>query len=77
VHHQDVAKSRVELKVDGMTCASCVRSVEKKLSKVAGVESARVNLGTGKATVEYDDSQSQIDQLIAAVEQIGFHASRT
>jgi Cu+-exporting ATPase len=72
-----MAKSKVELKVDGMTCASCVRSVEKKLSKVSGVELARVNLGTGKATVEYDDSQAHIDQLIGAVEQIGFHASRT
>jgi copper ion binding protein len=72
-----MAKSKVELKVDGMTCGSCVRSIEKKLLKVAGVELVRVNLDTGKATVEYDDSQAQIDQLIAAVEQIGFHASRT
>ena len=72
-----MAKSKVELRVEGMTCDSCVRSVEKKLSKVAGVELARVNLDAGKATVEYDDSQAQIDQLIGAVEQIGFHASRT
>jgi copper chaperone CopZ len=69
-----MAKSTLELKVEGMTCDGCVRSVERKLSKVAGVESARVNLGTGKATVEYDDSQARADQLIAAVEQIGYHA---
>lgn len=63
--------------MDGMSCDACVRSIERKLSRVAGVESARVNLGTGKATVEYDDSRARVDQLIAAVEQIGYHAVRT
>jgi copper chaperone len=77
VHHQSMAKSRLDLTIEGTTCDGCVRSIERKLSKVAGVESARVHLGTGKATVEYDDSRAQIDQLIAAVEQIGYHTSRT
>jgi copper ion binding protein len=72
-----MAKSRIELTVEGMTCGGCVRSIEKKLSKVEGVEAAHVDLGTGKAIVEYDDSRAQIDQLIAAVEQIGYHASQT
>jgi len=71
-----MAKSTLELKVEGMTCDGCVRSVERKLLKVAGVESAHVSLGEGKATVEYDDSQARADQFIAAVEQIGYHASR-
>jgi copper chaperone len=69
-----MAKSNVELEVAGMTCGGCVRSVEMKLSKVSGVESARVDLAAGKATVAYDDSRTNVDQLIAAVEQIGFHA---
>ncbi|HEY3827029.1 MAG TPA: heavy metal-associated domain-containing protein [Bryobacteraceae bacterium] len=72
-----MAKSKVELTVEGMTCDGCVRGVERKLSKVAGVESARVSLATGKAVIEYDDSQSQPDQMIAAIEQIGYHAART
>jgi copper ion binding protein len=72
-----MAITKLELKVEGMTCDGCVRSVERKLSKVAGVESAHVDLGQGKATVEYDDSRAQADQFIAAVEQIGYRASRT
>jgi copper ion binding protein len=71
-----MAKTKLELKVEGMTCDGCVRSVERKLSKVAGVESARADLGAGKATVEYDDAQAQADQLITAVEQIGYRVSR-
>jgi copper chaperone CopZ len=71
-----MARSTLELKVEGMSCAACVRSIEKKLSRVAGVASARVNLETGRALVEYDDSRARADQLIGAVEQIGFHAIR-
>jgi len=41
----------LKLQVDGMTCASCAARVEKALLKVAGVESASVNLATEKATV--------------------------
>ena len=39
-------------RVEGMTCASCVRRVEKALAAVPGVASARVNLATEEATVE-------------------------
>ncbi len=59
-----MAKSTVELKVEGMTCDGCVRSVEKKLLKVAGVESALVSLGAGKATVEFDDSEARATPAI-------------
>ena len=58
-----------------MTCQGCVRSVTKKLSGVAGVSSAAVDLTAGKAKVEYDDSSARVEDLIAAVEQIGFHAT--
>ncbi len=69
-----MAKAKVELRVEGMTCEGCVRSVQRKLSKVAGVESAHVDLDAGKATVEYDDSLADPAQLVGAVEQIGYHA---
>jgi Cu+-exporting ATPase len=72
-----MAITKLELKVEGMTCDGCVRSVERKLSKVDGVESAHVDLREEKATVEYDDSRAQADQFISAVEQIGYRASRT
>src|SRR5690348_8038425 len=44
----------VTLDIQGMTCASCVRRVEKALSRVDGVEVAEVNLATEVATVSYD-----------------------
>jgi copper chaperone len=70
-----MAQISTELKVEGMTCGGCVRSVEKKLSTVPGVASATVDLAAGKATVVFDEVKVQRPQLIGAVEQIGFHAS--
>lgn len=46
------ALSDVTLQVSGMTCASCVRRVEKALQAVPGVQAASVNLATEKASVQ-------------------------
>jgi Cu+-exporting ATPase len=55
-----------------MTCAACVRRIEKSLSKVEGVASATVNLATERATVVYDPSRVSLDTLKAAVEKAGY-----
>ena len=52
----------ISLPITGMTCASCVRRVEKSLAKVAGVQEASVNLATEKAKVVYDPSTVTLDQ---------------
>lgn len=70
----DVASREVELRVEGMTCASCVSRVEKALLKVPGVASASVNLATEKATVKALSTVS-IGTLKAAVEKAGYSAS--
>lgn len=63
----------VTLDVTGMTCASCVRRVERKLGKVDGV-SATVNLPLEQAAVTAPESVSDAE-LIAAVEAAGYGAS--
>jgi Cu+-exporting ATPase len=61
------------LDITGMTCASCVRRVERALSKVEGVETANVNFASETALVMAGDGVS-LDQLIAAVEHAGYQA---
>ena len=58
----------VAFDVTGMTCASCVRRIEKALRGVDGVEQAAVNLATEKATIRYDATRTGMDQLKGAVE---------
>jgi Cu+-exporting ATPase len=70
------ATREVSLPISGMTCASCVRRVERTLGKVAGVASASVNLATEQATVAYDPAQVQLSDLEAAVEQAGYGVRR-
>ena len=55
-----------------MTCAACVRKVEKTLNSVPGVEEATVNLSAGKARVVYDPSASDVPAMARSVEQIGY-----
>jgi P-type Cu+ transporter len=69
-----VASNTAEFAIGGMTCASCVRRVEKALAKVPGVETVSVNLATEKATVHAGPSVSR-DQLLAAVTKAGYKAT--
>ncbi|MFD8459723.1 MULTISPECIES: heavy metal translocating P-type ATPase [Streptomyces] len=62
-----------DLAIGGMTCAACVRRVEKKLAGLDGV-TAGVNLATGRARVNHPPEIGS-DQLIATVEQAGYTAA--
>lgn len=66
---------KIELKVEGMTCASCANRVEKGLKATAGVYSAVVNMTTEKATIEYDPAILSTSELLAAVEKAGYMGS--
>lgn len=65
---------KVDLKVSGMTCKSCVESVKSALMKVDGVKKADVNLKDGKAVVEFDSEKADQTKLIAAITGAGFKA---
>ncbi|MGI5429267.1 heavy metal translocating P-type ATPase [Streptomyces sp. CA-179760] len=62
-----------DLTVGGMTCAACVRRVEKKLAKLDGV-TATVNLATGRARVTHPQHVSP-EELVATVETAGYTAA--
>jgi Cu+-exporting ATPase len=68
-----VQGERLELPIEGMTCASCAARIERKLNKLEGV-TASVNYATEKAAVEYDPAQVSPEALIEAVEQVGYSA---
>ncbi|MBM7824357.1 Cu+-exporting ATPase [Arcanobacterium pluranimalium] len=67
--------AEVDLAISGMTCASCVARVEKKLNKLAGVN-AVVNLATEKAHVSIAESARSVSDsdLVAVVEKAGYNA---
>jgi Cu+-exporting ATPase len=70
------ATREISLPITGMTCASCVRRVERSLGKVAGVTGVGVNLATERATVAYDPAKTGLDELEHAVERAGYGVRR-
>lgn len=65
-----------ELPVQGMTCAACVRRVERALNSVTGVAEASVNFVTQRATVHYDVLRADRELLVRAVEEAGYRVPR-
>ena len=64
--------NKVVTEVVGMTCSHCAVTIEKGLSKVAGVEQAQVNFATGKATVDFDPKKTDIAQIQSAIDKLGY-----
>jgi copper chaperone CopZ len=62
------------LKIEGMSCGHCVRSVRNALTAVAGVEAADVVLEPGSAIVTHSEDAAHA-AMIAAVEAEGFRAT--
>jgi Cu+-exporting ATPase len=65
---------RVELPIQGMTCASCAMRIEKRLNKLDGVE-ASVNYATENAAVAFDPALVTPEDLLATIEAAGYAAT--
>ena len=65
--------ARIDLRLGGMTCASCAARIEKKLNRLDGV-AASVNFATETATVRYDPATVTPEQMVATVEATGYTA---
>jgi copper ion binding protein len=63
---------KVEISVGGMACAGCSGAVEKALSRLDGVSSAKVDLGKKTAYVDYNPAKLTLQDLKKAVEGAGY-----
>ncbi|VEU39086.1 unnamed protein product [Pseudo-nitzschia multistriata] len=67
-----VEKEETEISIRGMTCSMCTRSVEAIISDMDGVFSVNVSLAFNSAHIEYDPSKITRDDLVDAIEGIGY-----
>ncbi|MBB6449818.1 Cu+-exporting ATPase [Geomicrobium halophilum] len=58
--------------ISGMTCAACATKIEKKLSKMEGVSSATVNFAMENASVEYDEGQLSVGDMMEGIRKLGY-----
>ncbi|XP_059371386.1 copper-transporting ATPase 1-like [Carassius carassius] len=66
--------SVAEIHIEGMTCGSCVQSIEGLISQKKGVRSAQVSLANHQGTFEFDPLVTTSEELRAAIEDMGFDA---
>src|SRR5215216_186698 len=69
-----IPSQHLELPVAGMSCASCAHRIERSLNDVDGVV-ATVNYATERATVDFDPATVTTEQLVKAVEAVGYSAA--
>jgi len=67
-----VADEKVALRVGGMTCVMCAKSIENALSRLQGVVNVTVNVGTEKATVTYNPRLTTIGDMRSAIAEAGY-----
>lgn len=69
-----VAARTAVFTVGNMTCAECTTEIATALKKISGVQDARVDFGSKRATVRYDPARVSVPQLRAAAKKLGFSA---
>ena len=69
----DVPEQRIELALEGMTCAACAARIDKALNALPGV-SANVNFAAEKASVRFKPGAVSVNDLISTVEKTGYGA---
>jgi Cu+-exporting ATPase len=65
-------KTRIILKIGGMTCAGCVNVIQNHLLNIDGVEKCEVNLGAEKVVLEYDSQITDVERLEQSVKDAGY-----
>ncbi len=63
---------KVLLKIDGMTCSACSSGLEKYLNRQKGIKTASVNLIMNNASIEYDNTKINLEQVEKYIEKAGF-----
>ena len=69
-----VESSEKTLKIEGMTCAACAKSVERVTRKLDGVIESNVNYATEKLSISYDPSKVRVSDIKKSIEKAGYKA---
>jgi len=63
------------LNIEGMHCASCASGIQMVLQSTDGVLNASANYDAKKGEVEFDEEKTTLDNVLKAIEQLGYKAT--
>lgn len=61
-----------KIKLEELTCPSCIRQIEGFLSKKQGIDQVKVLFNAGKVKVRYDEETIGLDEIMSHIEKLGF-----
>jgi len=61
------------LTIEGISCSACAWLIEMQLSKLAGINKVNVNATTQRATVQWQDSEVKLSEILGLIDKIGYH----
>ncbi|WP_417670538.1 cation-translocating P-type ATPase [Roseibium sp.] len=64
----------MDLAVEGITCAACMGEIERGLGRLPGIRKARVNLTSQRLAVDWDQSATGADEIVAELTRLGYTA---
>ncbi|MTI42421.1 Cu2+-exporting ATPase [Roseibium hamelinense] len=70
----DDGSVHMDLAVEGITCAACMGEIERGLSHLPGIKTARVNLTNQRLAVDWDQQQTAADDIVATLSRLGYKA---
>jgi Cu+-exporting ATPase len=62
----------IQIPIEGMTCAACSQTIERRLKKAPGISLISVNLTTEMASVSYDPQQIRLSEIKQLITKLGF-----
>ncbi|MCW2272523.1 cadmium-translocating P-type ATPase [Rhodoblastus acidophilus] len=74
VRTDEDGRSRLDLAIDGITCAACLPDIETAMKRLPGVKLARLNLTSHRLALTYDPSQVEPARFTGVLEAIGYRA---
>jgi Cu+-exporting ATPase len=63
-----------DIQITGMSCAACVKNIERVVGAMPGVNSVVINLAAGGAKIEYAPAVTPLSEIIAAIKDLGYGA---
>ena len=62
------------LTIEGISCSACAWLIEMQVSKFKGINKINVNATTQRATVQWQESQIKLSEILSLIDKIGYHA---
>ena len=62
------------LTIEGISCSACAWLIEMQVSKFKGINKINVNATTQRATVQWQENQIKLSEILSLIDKIGYHA---